>query len=387
MRILYYYWNENSCEDMADTLRAFGHQVKIFQYPLRNYLEDEQFSASLQEELSAHPCDFIFTFNYFPVISETAMRCCVKYVCWVYDCPHFTLYSKTVSNDCNYIFLFDRMMLAQVKAQKAAHVYHLPLAANVRRLNQKLGLNPDTKTPPPRYIHEISFVGSLYENNLYDRVNYLPDHLRGYLDGIMTAQKQIWGMDIITPLLDSALAEELAKYIKLEENPLLPDIKRPIFAEMLLSKITSDERIAALNLLAEFFPTALYSASRVKLCPKVQCAGAISYLDTMPDVFFGSKINLNITLRSITSGIPLRAIDILSCGGFLLTNYQPELAENLEAGTDFVYFEDFEDMAQKAAYFLSHESERQEIAHCGYKKIQMEFSYEKQVEKLLELSV
>ena len=38
-------------------------------------------------------------------------------------------------------------------------------------------------------------------------------------------------------------------------------------------------------------------------------------------MFANSKVNLNITLRNIKTGIPLRALDIMGAGGFLLTNY------------------------------------------------------------------
>ena len=76
--------------------------------------------------------------------------------------------------------------------------------------------------------------------------------------------------------------------------------------------------------------------------------GIVSYTAEMPDIFHTTKINLNITLRSITSGIPLRAIDILGCGGFLLSNYQPELCEYFTPDVDFVYFEDPDDLAEKS---------------------------------------
>lgn len=75
--------------------------------------------------------------------------------------------------------------------------------------------------------------------------------------------------------------------------------------------------------------------------------GTVSYTAEMPDVFYRSKINLNLTLRSITSGIPLRA-DILGCGGFLLSNYQPELCEYFTPDVDFVYFNDMDDLDQRS---------------------------------------
>ncbi len=385
MRILYYFWNENSYKDMIDTFELLGHRVDILDTPLTNHLTDENFSTVLTHALSLHHYDFIFTFNYFPVISDTAASCGIPYLCWVYDCPHFTLFSKSVCNACNYIFLFDRNMVEDVRSLGGKHVYHLPLAANTGRINSLLHINPEQTVHTNNYQHDISFVGSLYENNIYDRIHYLPEELTGYLEGIMASQKLIWGMDLITPLVDNGLCQALSSFIKLEDNSQLIDFPRLIYTNMLHSKITSEERITAVNRLSEHFPVTLYSGSPQHLCPNAGYGGYISYTNDMPRIFRDSKINLNITLRSITSGIPLRGIDILSCGGFLLSNYQPELAEYFVAGSEFVYFEDMDDLIEKADYYLTHEQERQEIAICGYKKANQLFSYEKQVEHMLQV--
>ncbi len=383
MKILYYYWGENSAKDITDTFSELGHHVTIFKFPLANYLADDRFSQALSSELEKKGYDFIFTFNYFPVVSDTAEKHSIKYACWVYDCPHFTLFSKSVSNSCNYIFLFDQNMVSQTLAAGAKNVFHLPLAAHTTRIGRQLNLSPESPQKPEKYLNEISFIGSLYENNMYDKIHFLPEELIGYLDGIMCMQKQLWGIDLITSMMDKKLTSALSDYIKLERDQNMPDMDRLIFADMLQTKITSDERITAINLLTEFFPVALYSGSERSLCPKADYRGYISYNDAMPYVFFQSKINLNITLRSIASGIPLRAIDILSCGGFLLSNFQPELAENFEAGTDYIYYEDFEDMLRKADYYLKHEREREEIARNGYVKICQNLTYTKQIEKLI----
>lgn len=387
MNILYYTWNENPCKDMVDTLLSLGHKIKLINFPLNDCFENEAFETLLSKEIQADSYDFIFTFDYFPIISRLAESFSLKYVSWVFDCPHLPLYSTNISNSCNYLFLFDHQMVQDTIWRGAEHVYHLPLAANVKRLNQKLRLNADASCFDAAYNgyqNEISFVGSLYENNMYHHINFLPEELRGYLMGIMESQKRIWGMDLISQLMTDDVSGKLSKYLLLEQDSRYTYTKNLIFSHMLQTKITSDERIAALNLLTEHFPVSLYSASSSELCPQTNAKGTVSYLDTMPFVFRDSKINLNITLRSITSGIPLRAVDILCCGGFLLTNYQQELCEYLEAGKDFVYFEDFEHMVQLADYYLKHDDERVLIARNGYQKASKLFSFEKQVLTMLE---
>lgn len=74
-----------------------------------------------------------------------------------------------------------------------------------------------------------------------------------------------------------------------------------------------------------------------------------------------------MTLRSIKSGIPQRAFDIMGCGGLLMSNYQPELAEYFIPGEDLVLYDSVDDLIQKIDYYLSHEEERLQIAKMAMK--------------------
>ena len=111
----------------------------------------------------------------------------------------------------------------------------------------------------------------------------------------------------------------------------------------------------------------------------------MDYVSQMPVVFRNSKINLNMSLRSIQSGIPLRALDIMGAGGFLLSNYQPELAEYFEDGKELALYGNAQELMDKAAYYLAHEEERQQVAAAGLHKVRELFSYEVRVKQMLEL--
>ena len=64
----------------------------------------------------------------------------------------------------------------------------------------------------------------------------------------------------------------------------------------------------------------------------------------------------------------------MACGGFCLTNYQPEIAESFEDGVDLVMYTDMEDMAQKAEWYLQNEEERAAVARAGCEKVRERFS-------------
>ena len=76
----------------------------------------------------------------------------------------------------------------------------------------------------------------------------------------------------------------------------------------------------------------------------------------------------------------------MGAGGFLLSNYQPELAEQFEDGKDLALFGSLQEMQEKALYYLEHEKERQEIAFRGFQKVRQLYSYEAQVKKMMQLA-
>jgi spore maturation protein CgeB len=103
----------------------------------------------------------------------------------------------------------------------------------------------------------------------------------------------------------------------------------------------------------------------------------------MPKAFYLSKINLNITSRSIESGVPQRVWDILSVGGFCLTNYQPELEDYFEIGKDLDVYHNLEELDEKIAYYLKHDEERVRIAINGYKKMRKYHTTTERLKKAL----
>ena len=92
-----------------------------------------------------------------------------------------------------------------------------------------------------------------------------------------------------------------------------------------------------------------------------------------------------MTSKTITSGIPQRIFDVLSCGGFCLTNYQPEVAEYFADGEELVMYTDMADLAEKVQYYLEHEEERKQIAKNGYRKVKEEFGLAERVEGMLKV--
>ena len=390
MKIFFMNWNSYGNIDFLDALSHLsedGSAPEVIKYPFQNTekRDDPEFESRFSSDLQKEVPDFVFSFNYYPLISKVCNREGVKYVSWVYDSPHIALYSYTLINKCNYIFLFDSQMYENFASKGIRTVYYLPLAASVRRLDA-VRITPEIQR---RYGAGVSFVGAMYTeaHNFYDRMEPgLDDYTKGYLQGLMAAQMQIDGMNFVENCLSQNVLERM-----LQAYPMIPNVdgvesSAYMYAQYMLNrKITSVERTRLIRQIGEKYPVKLYTKDKKFTAPGVTCMGQIDYYDAMPYVFKCSDINLNITLRSIQRGIPLRAMDIMGCGGFLLTNYQEDLLQFFTPGEDFVYYESHQDLLDRIGYYLKHEDERRRIAESAHRKVAADHTYDIRIRQMLEI--
>ena len=75
----------------------------------------------------------------------------------------------------------------------------------------------------------------------------------------------------------------------------------------------------------------------------------------------------------------------MGCGGFLLSNYQEEIAEMFEEDKEVVLFRDIKECLDKMEFYLNNDDKRREIAEAGCRAVRKRFGYKEQLEKLFEL--
>lgn len=382
-RILLYDWGSNSQSDLQDVLNVIDSNIEVYVCDLKwkSYDEDPQFTERFEEILKKEKINLCFSFNFFPLIARICAEHNLLYVSWVYDCPHNTLYSDTLKLNTNLIFTFDRLQMERFREKGVSQIYHMPLAVNVGRLDA-MRAQVSQEALQKNFSAEISFVGSLYEDNFYRQISYLPPHLKGYLDGICRAQMQLYGMDLLEDVADDALLSQLQKHVVLSVDPGYSMTYWESFCDNFLRKnISGLERVEAIGRLAQRFQTVLYSDSCMENENVIQ-RGRVNYRNQMPLVFMASALNLNLSIRSIRSGIPLRCMDIMGAGGVLFSNMQPELMEYFEEGIEWIGFGSMDEMMDKAEFYLEREDLRQQIAYAGYQKVKAEYTYQHALQKI-----
>lgn len=378
MKLLFYRYGSICEPDIIDGFQELGYTVQEITTEITNKSLAPQDSIKIvSNTLLDHPADFVFSINFFPALSEVCHIFKLPYICWSVDSPVLELFATSITHSCNRIFLFDRAQYEEISPLNPGHVFHLPLAVNTKQ--KQSCIRSASSAMRRKFSSDISFVGSLYtEKCPYDRLTNPPDYLLGYLDGLMEAQLRIYGGFIVEELLTDEIVEEFKAhfpgFFTYPYDSYLTD-KKTMAQLYIGSKISAMERIRAMKLLSERFSTDLYTASNTSDLPHIHNRGLAKTLEEMPIIFHNSKINLNITSKSIRSGLPLRIFDILGCSGFVLTNFQPELPEFFVPGEDLVYYENLDDLAGKSDYYLRHEAERREIAENGFQTVQKYHTY------------
>lgn len=380
--ILVYCWGAFSEQMAIRALKKTGYQVVTISGKMKEYHADAEFAQKFIVSLHSQKVDMVFSYDYFPLISMICEMNNIPYASWIYDCPQYMLLSKTIANNCNHIFCFDELYALRLQNLGAQKVYHFPLAADMDMYGIAKGEKDKLS-----YVCDISFVGGLYNGEKNRLLNTkLSEYAEGYVEGLFCAQKEICGYNLIADALTKQIAEEIVEKCEIAlSDAYITDVIQ-MAADAVNMKLTARDREEVLVYLAQQFDVTLYSNSKLpeklKECPHLICKGTVDYQTEMPLVFYNSKINLNITSRTIESGIPQRIFDILACGGFCLTNYQTEIAQLFEDGKELVMYTDMEDMLKKAEYYMTHEEDRMQIAKAGYEKVSKCFSIN---DRILEL--
>lgn len=386
MKIIFCRW-DSICEGgMINALNRLGHKLIIVDNKYKDTDYDTDYILMLADVIQKNrDASCILSINYIPVISRASKPFKLPYISLTVDCPCSTLYSNTLSYPNNRVFVFDKIQCEKFKPFNPDHIFHTPLATNLPLWDSITLSSIDHQ----KYDCDVSFVGSLYhEVCLYYKIEHkLPEYTKGYIDGLIAAQNNVYGYNFI----EDSISDEWAEQFRIDaglnsvEDDYVNDLKGIIADTYIGYKCTEIDRINTLNAVSKHFSTDFYTQSDTSMLPYIHNKGPADSITMMPKIFKCSKINLNITNKAIKSGLSQRIFDVMGCGGFLITNYQPEVLDFFVPDEEIVMYESVEDLLYKIEYYLTHEEERIRIAENGYKKVKERYTYDLLCQKLLSV--
>ena len=388
MNILFYRYGSICEPDIIASFKHLGFNItEDTREEYNKQLLPSDCIKGLNELLKQDTYSFIFSINFFPSVSDVCNIWGIPYLCLIVDSPVLELFSTSLANPCNKVFLFDRQLYNDFHHINPDGIFHIPLATNVR--DNYATATMASAADRARFSSDISFIGSLYsEKCLYNQIT-LPEKMRGYVDGLIEAQLLVYGYNFIeecvTPELIEAFCKVRPELINFPDS-MKVDTKAVIAQHIISVKVAEQERLRYLKALSEHFNVDLYTGSDTYSMPLIHNRGFAKTNTEMPIIFHQSKINLNLTAKSIRSGLSLRIFDVLGCEGFLITNYQAELPEHFNIGEDLEAYTSLDDLMGKCEYYLSHDKERREIAHNGFEKVKKYHTYDIRLTQMLEIA-
>lgn len=387
MKVIFCKWKSICEKGIANAMNRLGYKVISFEENCISFDYDTEYLKKLATVMQNNKdADCVFSVVFQPIIARACNLLKVPYISWTVDCPSFTLYSETMAYPTNRIFVLDRMQAEKFSPMNEEHIYHMPMGCDVPTWDSIV----PTKEEHSRYDCDISFIGSLYsEKCKYNEVaKDLPERMRGFVDGLINAQLNIYGYNLIEDSISTAWAEDFKKYVgwaPLGED-YVEDVKGIIADTYIGYKCTEQERIRTISAISNQFNIDLWTLSDTTLLPKANVRGGADSNNMMPQIIKCSKINLNMTNRPIKTGLPLRIFDLMGAGGFVLSNYQAEIPELFVPDEDIVLYDSIPDMLEKIDYYLTHEDERLAIAKSGYEKVKKYHSYDVRLQEMFKLS-
>ncbi len=377
MNILFYKWNACNENLVKRSLERLGHTVVLFEKEFLNYEIDSAFFLECIILIHKEHINCLFSINYIPLLSSIGDSLEIPYISWTQDSPVYPLYSPSASSAYSHKFIFDKEEFFRLSRLNLSNLNPCTLASDPAFFSKNAEFDPD-------FTQDISFVGNLYSETPFENMNITDSYSIGYIEGLLNAQKELYGIN----LFESSISKSLAEDILIASNNPIPNgysiSKKFAAAYILEKKLTGIEREYYLSAIGENYKLSIYTGSKLNKKIKAAYRGFADYETVMPKIFYNSKINLHFPPRNIHSGVSLRVFDVLACRGFLITAWCPELFELFKVNEDLVVFSSKEELLELIKYYLAHEDERNCIRQKGYEKICSNYTYDIVLEKILK---
>lgn len=204
MKILFWQWHSFMGKGMERALHRLNIAYDTFFYQMNDWESDDRFAEQLEKRISQQAYDAVISINFNPVISDVCQNHKLPYRAWVYDSPIHIRNVQALKNSYTKVYFFDRGQAEEYQRQ-GINAGYLPLAADVETFYPVAVTEVDKK----EYGAEISLVGKLYQTVYPQYMAPLKEYDRGYLEGVIAAQKKVYGGYFLPDFITDDLIERM----------------------------------------------------------------------------------------------------------------------------------------------------------------------------------
>ncbi|MBQ9118788.1 MAG: glycosyltransferase [Lachnospiraceae bacterium] len=377
--ILFYQNNHRMEKAFLAALQQVS-DAKEFSCPLRDEAECRSVLPLILQLIQEQQAELLFSFEYLPTLSEACNRAGILYFSYLCEVPTLAPFAEQLQNACNVFLVADTALGAELQAAGAENVFYLPMAPMAAMLPEQRRQAAAAEFPA------ISFVGELYQDNMYKYFAKLPDTLRGYLDGVMAAQSQVYGLNFFEKLISEEFWNTLSTVLQLKQQGNEKEKCRYMIENFFfVPQVTHLERKRIVKALAGTFGERFCLYAKEKLTEAEQVQQKDPYVGRRLTELYRNTLNVNVTDRANKNGISAQVWDILASGGLLFSNYQQDLVEMFVPGQEFILYESEVDLLEKLEYYLAHPEEGRQIAQSAQQKVLTGHTWEHRVQEMLSL--
>lgn len=321
----------------------------------------------LEAVLSFHP-DCCLTLNHMGVdiegiLMDLLARLQLPLASWFVDNPHLIihLYSKCVS-PWTALFTYDADNVASLHAAGFPHAFYLPLGTDPERFR------PSSKPVPASWKAGVSFVGNsmIYKVGARLKKTKLP---RSLLRTFRASAREFMDDDShsIPEFLQRRRPQDYANYAALAGNE-----ERLAYETALTWQATRLYRNGCVRRLLPFRPL-LVGDDGWKIefrhdTPQPRYHGIINYYEDLPRFYAHSDINFNCTSKQMKGAVNQRVFDGPAAGGFVLTDWRPQMESLFERG-EMACYRSRDEIPDLVRFYLAHPDERRRIMEAGRARV------------------
>jgi len=111
--------------------------------------------------------------------------------------------------------------------------------------------------------------------------------------------------------------------------------------------------------------------------------GFAGHNQQLTDIYRRGRVHVDINRLYQLDIVPMRVFDILACGGFLIAEHSPALAELFEVGVEVESWSSIPELIDKVRHYRTHPEQAEKMAIAGLKAVQERHSIQERVFEML----
>ena len=392
MNVLYIHTNE---ERDKEIFAAFaGTDAVISEYTAPTPEEaNESYAPGLLKAMEESGADVVFATAYFPIVSIACEAMKKKYIAYCQRPYNPSLYSCTLVNEANLVFVPDYTVYENFNREGFTNVLFMPLGVAEEAIASDV-TEEDSEGEEGVDLTITQNVASRdsLPLNLLTAASPLKDSTKGYLEGCIACRHQIRGLPSMYQYLPPYIKEDIGACIKMDlaadsvenaasyfDNRSFNDLVTVADRDIHFGTLFKNDHFRKIRIYGNYSGSVDKTSDEEDRKWDISSSPSLARGPEFASAVRKSKINLIIPHRNWLSGISGRTFDTFAAGGFVMSPVMGDIVGLFEPMKEVLYVDEF-NMASRSVYYKNHPTERIEIVNSVLSELRKNHTYLHRIE-------